>query len=183
LRLEEVRIECGDAIFDIQIRHPFKIPVHRRGGKAAGSPFLEIGVDALRALIKDPPIREHLPIMDETVDPDLESVLTQAEAQLRRYAIIFRHEKERGPEAQALFEVGEKTALVMAFCRINVVIQDERESFPLRPPGPPRRRVSGSLVDGPDVPRVPALIRRDTPSDLDLEPARDERLESVKESE
>jgi hypothetical protein len=111
--------------------------------------------------------------MDETVDSDFEPVLPQSEAQFRGYAIIFGHEKERGPKAQAHFEVGKTPALVMAFRRIDIMIQDESEPFLLRPPGPPRRRVSGSPVDGPDIPRALALMRGDTPSDPDLEPAGD----------
>ncbi len=119
--------------------------------------------------------------MLEAVHTDLETGVGQGPDDPRRRRVILGHEIEGGPEAHPPVDVHQSKAPLQTLQAVDVVVEDQGEILAFGPAAPIAGRFRGIRVDGPTVFHAQALLGSDHPPDRDLQAARDDRRDLVKE--
>ena len=183
LWLEWVGIERGGIVFDLQFMQTIPIMQHEAGTETARTPIVEVVIYAagIRRKLIGPPIK--FTIVAQIVNADLKAIALKFFAQFTTDTIFtFGDKIEGGAEAKALFQLQQICHLVHAELAFDVMRENEREFFAIRPARPVGGDLSCRLVDRPSGGVGTTLTLRQNPPRHHADAPRDIRLEPVVKS-
>jgi hypothetical protein len=102
------------------------------------------------------------------VEPDLETADRQLLTDLGGHNIFAGHKIQYGPETEPLLNVGKFQAIIKPFLRIDIMGEDQRKFFLVRPAGPSGRRLLRWFENRPDTSALTELTPYQLPPQENL---------------
>src|SRR4029077_1610628 len=152
LWFEWIRIESGCIVLHVEIVQPIEITQHESRSESRRASFARIIVDSHGAALELATREKETAIVFKIVYPNLESTSGEFLPQFSWNPVAsFRDKIKGGAESKIQFQLHQGAAPVQARFALDVVRQNQRKFFALRPAWPVFRWMLRSRHDGPDV--------------------------------